>query len=295
MKNFLHNSDSTDLLLDAMCNVFGVVLIIAVAIGGVTISQKISDPGKVSEAELQDISSSCALQSGKLAAARSQRELLQSLLAKTPGAVGSKAHSQTINQHHSQLLDTVNNLADRIEAEDRKLLQALTLEERLTNSSEAEERARIARYSEALKQQNNIILPAYGKTAAKSLKPWRLLVDKDKFYIIGSNQDIYRGSDENSAVEINSFKQGKTRFFHIRKRPEKGIVLQDFSCAQTLPPPEQMKEYFIEISSETDAVAAAAFIISKLRQQNICFFWRTVPEHGAVLKTAEQGNYEVSR
>ena len=295
MKNFLNNSDSTDLLLDAMCNVFGVVLIIAIAIGGVAISQKISDPGKVSEAELQDIRSSCALQTSQLAAARTQRELLQNLQPRASHSRGNTEYDQTVNQRHKQLLDQVNDLAERIENTDRQLVKALALEKRLKTSSEEKERAKIAGYRKALQKQNNIAISSYGKTTAESLNPWRLLVDKEKFYIIGSNQDIYRGSNENSAVVISSFKQGKTRFFHIRKRPEKGIALQDFSCAETLPPPEKMQEYFIEISSEPDAVAAAAFIIGRLRRQNIAFFWRTVPEDGAVMKTAEQGNYEITR
>ena len=47
MKNFLKNSDSTDLLLDAMCNVFGVVLLVAIIIGGLSISRQIISGGSI--------------------------------------------------------------------------------------------------------------------------------------------------------------------------------------------------------------------------------------------------------
>ena len=295
MKRFLQDSDSTDLLLDAMCNIFGVVLIVAIAIGGVSISQKLSTPDKISRRTMQELQSKCSLQTTQLAAARSQRELLQELAKKIPATPRQESSYRDLIQLHSHWQEQVNDLADRIESADRQLAQAQALGERLNNSNEAQERQLIDHYNKALQQQSDSQILTYGKVQTSSLQPWRVLVDKEKFYIIGTNQDIYRrSSNDDQAVKISSFKQGRTRFFHISKRPEKGIDLREFSCRTTLPPPEKMKDHFVEIFSESDAVASAAFIIGKLRERKILIAWRTVPETGAVLRTAEQGIYEVS-
>ncbi|MBE6402638.1 MAG: hypothetical protein IKD10_08120 [Lentisphaeria bacterium] len=295
MRDFQSGSDSTELLLDAMCNIFGVVLITAIAIGGVTISQKFSDPGKISKQSMQELQSKSSLQATQLAAARSQREILQELAKNIPVNTPEDSGKQLLDQQYRQLLDRVNTLADRIEAADRQLAQAQAVEERLNNSSEEKERLLIARYREALEQKSGQAVQTFGKVRANSLKPWRILVDKEKFYTIGSNQDIYRGSTNDSAVEIKSFKQGKVRCFHITKRPEKGRSLQEFSCERVLPPAEKMDEYFVEVLSESDAVASGAFIIGKLRKKKLYIAWKTVSGKGAVLRTAEQGIYEVSR
>lgn len=190
MRDFQSGSDSTELLLDAMCNIFGVVLITAIAIGGVTISQKFSAPGKISQQSMQELQSKSSLQATQLAAARSQREILQELAKNIPVNTPEDSGKQLLDQQYRQLLDRVNTLADRIEAADRQLAQAQAVEERLNNSSEEKERLLIARYREALEQKSGQAVQTFGKVRAKSLKPWRILVDKEKFYTIGSNQDI---------------------------------------------------------------------------------------------------------
>ena len=73
------------------------------------------------------------------------------------------------------------------------------------------------------------------------------------------------------------------------------MLLKELSLEKIGITPADSSKYFVEILSEPDAVAAAALLVKTLRQNNIYFAWRTVPANGAVLRTAERGNYEISR
>ena len=295
MKNHLFDSDSTELLLDAMCNVFGVVLLIAIIIGGVTVSNKITDPGMVRVETFKQAEQSAALQSSRLKAARARRDFLQSLHHNRKTALPPEAIDRALEQAHRQLVDKVNAQADRIEALHSQLAAEKALTWRLQNSSIKQERALIAQYQSALQNAQNSQAMLYGVAAAGKLTPWRILADKEKFYVIGSNAEIYRGSDRDSQVDIRSFKQGKHRFFRIVKRANKGMLLKELSLEKMGITPADSSKYFVEILSEPDAVAAAALLVKTLRQNNIYFAWRTVPANGAVLRTSERGNYEISR
>lgn len=295
MKNMLNNSDSTDLLLDAMCNVFGVVLLIALVFGGISISRKISSPDKISRETLQKAQSESALLNSQIRAAQAQRELLQKLSGKSNAGQSELAVDKTLEREHRLLLDKVNGLADRIEELDRQLFYEKNYGERLSNSSVAQEKDLIAQYNNSLKQNKDSRMVLYGSARVNKLQPWRLLVDAEKFYIIGSNRDIYLNNRIGSAVKINSFKQGPHRFFRIEKLPEKGCGLQEFSLEKLALPSGDRAGYFVELLVEPDAVAAAADIIAELRRENILFAWRIISGKSAVLRTAERGDYEVSR
>ena len=295
MKNMLNNSDSTDLLLDAMCNVFGVVLLLALVFGGISIANKISSPDKVSRETVEKAQSENTLLVRQLQTARAQKELLQKLSGKTEADRGDLAVDKTLEREHRLLLNKVNSLADQIEELDRQLFYEKNYGERLGNSSVAQEKDLIAQYNNSLKQNEESGVVLYGSARTKNMQPWRLLVDAEKFYIIGSNRDIYLNNRIGSAVKINSFKQGPHRFFRIEKLPEKGCGLQEFSLEKLALPSGDRAGYFVELLVEPDAVAAAADIIAELRRESILFAWRIISGKSAVLRTAERGDYEVSR
>lgn len=290
MRDFLKNSDSTDLLLDAMCNVFGVVLLTAIIIGGISISRTISSPDHVSSKSLQQAQNESALLNRQLNAARSQRELLQSLQSRTIAASDSVAVNKTLENRRRELALEVNKYADKIEEISRIIAAEKKLQYKLKNSSIQQEKALIDQLENALAQNRENPAISYALVPAENLTPWRIIIDSEKFYIIGSNQDIYRKTAENSGVKIHSFRHEKNRYFQISKIPAKGIPLQEFIPGKLF----DKNRYFAGLAVESNAIAAAAGIISTLRKNNIAFTWQIIPEDGLVLRTAERGNYVVS-
>ena len=223
-----------------------------------------------------------------------QRELLLSLKGKNTVDEKQETVDQSLVQSHRKILDKVNSLADRIEDVDRQIFFEKTYAGRLKNSSIDREKELIGKYKDAIQKKRNQRAVAYAVASAGAMVPWRILIDADKFYIIGTNQDIYQGSTANSAVSITSFRQNGYRFFRIVGRLEKGVPLQELNIQKNLPPADNRKAYFVELLTTPDAVSAASGIIDGLRQKNIPFSWRIVPENGVMLRTAEEGNYEVS-
>lgn len=293
MKNFLKNSDSTDLLLDAMCNVFGVVLLVAIIIGGLSISRQIISGGSIDREAIEQAQKEYALLTSQLKSAQVRRQLLQDLQTGANSGSETVKIDRKLEAHQQQLIIKANILADKIETLDRAVIAEKALQNRLKTSSIDREKEFIHKINQVLAKEKNTPATVYGVSSTDSLAPLRFIVDNEKIYYIGSNQDIYQGSTEKSAVNIRPFKQSGHRFFHISKRPDKGIKLEDFSVSDRLHsiPPDQ---YFVELSVESNAVAAAAGIITQLRQSNVPFAWRIIPEDGTVLRTAGKGNYEVS-
>ena len=290
MKNRLFFSDSIDLLLDAMCNVFGVVLLMAIILGGISASRQITSSDRIDSRQMQQAQNESALLASQLQAAQSQRELLQSLLGKSDLSGGLVPIDHSLQDKHRKLVIEVNKYADKIEDISSRIAKEKMFQARLKNSSVEQEKALIARLKNTLAAGGDTPVAAYGLAPAKHLTPWRIMIDPEKFYIIGTNQDIYQGGAENSGVTVSSFKYGKIRFFQIRKVPDKGFLLQDFSPDRLI---DQDKN-FVELSVTGNAIAAAAAVIAELRKHNIAFIWQIVPEEGMLLRTAERGNYVVS-
>ena len=292
MNGHWKNSDSTDLLLDAMCNVFGVVLLVAIIIGGLSISKRIIAGGGVSYETAEQARKLYMSVNSQLKAAQTRRQLLQDLLKGAPVSSKTVKVDQTLAGQHQQLVIKANSMADTIEALDRAVTAEKSMLNRLKNSSAEQEKALIAKLNRIIGTELKTPAITYGASSTDSLVPLRFIVDAEKIYYIGSNQDIYRGNTENSAVNIRSFKQSGQRYFHISKRPEKGVSLKD--PAECISLQFVADKHFVELSVEKSAIAAAAGVISYLRKNNIPFAWRIIPEEGTVLRTAEKGNYEVS-
>ena len=290
MKDNLKNSDSTDLLLDAMCNIFGVVLLTAIIIGGISISHTITSPGEVSSKVMQQAQNESALLTSQLNAARSQREFLQNLQSRNSVSEQVAAVDKTLEKRRRQLALEVNKYADKIEDISRSIAAEQALQYKLKNSSIQQEKLVIEQLKNAMTQTRRAPNVSYGLAPAKNLMPYRVIIDPEKFYIIGTNQDIYQPDTENSGVKINTFKHGRTRFFQISKIPEKGIPLSEFAPGKLF----DKAACFAELAVESNAIAAAAGIIAELRKNNIAFIWQTITENGLTLRTAERGNYVVS-
>lgn len=284
---------SMDLLLDAMCNVFGAVLLAAILIGGLSSVKKLAAPsGGIDRKLFEQKSRELQKLQTELETLQLELSILNAIAPDAPQK--SAALDQNKLARYRRQVISANTLADEIESKQLLLRQKQSDRQLQKKFTEAELDREIKKLAGKL-----AIAPEPEKLPVKSytdsLQPWRILVKKTHFFNIGSNLMIRRLSPPDNAVKIKSFKLDDEEFFHIRALPEKGVEIDSFDLGKLQIAPGTFDRYFVELLVEYDAVSSAALLVKKLRQNNILYHWRTIPPEGALLRTAQEGRYEVSR
>lgn len=298
MKKLRNSFDSMDLLLDAMCNVFGAVLFLAILLGGIKIASDMqNDSGTVSRAEYDKLAARQALLKDQLHAAEKEYTLLAAL--SIPQDVQQLKIDPKLLENYQKQTAKVNALADRIEHTQKQLAAAqkrLKIKQYLSKNpgkAQAELDSEIARLQKLLAEIPAEKIAEQIITRSNTKQPFRILLTCRKVYLIGSNRDIRLGSSNDSDVTIKLYRRDASELFHITKRPEKGIKLENFSLDMLPFSPEEYKDHFVEILVEDDAIAQTAVLLKLLRSRNISYNWRTVSRYGANLHSQTGAVYEV--
>ena len=280
---FKHSNDSMELLLDAMCNVFGAVLLTAILIGGAETVKSITNPAGTVEKKLYlQARKELQLLESRQKIAALEKAMLQAL--PLPPDTASKDTAPELLQQYRKNAAKLNALAQKIESlertvtEDKALLEFASLP---PNSS-----------PEVL-PTNELALSGSRRTAG--LQPWRLLVTPQGVHVIGSNSMIRQGSERDSDVEIKHFESGKNDFYRITAKPGRAVRLEKFKLQFPAAADAGQIGFFAELLVQPDAIASSALLISNLRKNNIPYHWCIVSGNGALLRTAEGSKYEVSR
>lgn len=280
---FKHSNDSMELLLDAMCNVFGAVLLTAILIGGAETVKSIANPvGTVEKKLYLQAAKELQLLESRQRIADLESTMLQAL--PQPPAAPPADPAPELMQKYRQYAAKLNTLADKIESLERSIAENKALLEFVKMQEDTD------LISAATGELN---LTGSHRTAG--LQPWRLLITQQGVYTIGSNAMVRRGSSSDSAVEIKHFESNRNDFYRITPKSGRAVKLQDFQLEFPAADNPKQPGYFAELLVLPDAVAPTALMIKNLRKNNIPYHWRIVSSNGALLRTAAGGKYEVSR
>ena len=301
MKRKPFASDSMELMLDAICNVFGAVLMIAITIGGVSITGKLHKQDSVSTSEqMQKAQQELTLLQTQLLNTETELALLKKLplpLSSNTAITGSTAEVQKYNLAVQQ----ANNLADQIE-DLRKQQQILQHKNRLLATADqpgaiSKTQKKIAQLQQSL-QKESAALPTLPLLQSNTqLQPWRLLLDEQGLcYLAGSNQAIHSCNPPGNEVSIKRFEAYGSYFYNLTPIPGRGRKLTGSSTQSPLLPNDGQKKYFIEILCPGKAIAQGSELLKKLRKERYFTSFRIIPDNAAVLRTAsERTDYEMVR
>lgn len=292
---------SMELLLDAMCNVFGAVLFASILIGGMSVSRELAGRGDQVDSEaFNAMRAQSRLLDEQLKASAMELDMLQSLAGDSPAAhvgkrdLGLQQRAAATVAAANDLALELNDLQRKLSLKRRELLQGRKFQDAADSRTPDDLAAEEKQLEQQLAKVTDRSWALPEKVVDPKLTPWRYLIAADEFFLIGSNAHIRYGRSNNNALEIKRFAYGENEFFRLIKQPGKGIA---YSEAELLAQLENVdrQEHYIELLVEADAVARAAVIVQLLRQNNFLYNWRIVPESGALLRTGKRRNYEMVR
>ena len=300
MKRSRHNFDSMELLLDAMCNVFGAVLFAALLVGGVSIvRQAPAAADRVPWEQLRQLQLENSLLDAQLQASTLECSILQNLPQKKTPA-GQSTQQQALRRKYQQQVQQANTLAGAVEAAADRLQQKKQQRAWLKKFSAQSQQtvARLERSIDLLQKKlasppkKSITILSAGET--DKLRPYRLIVTANKVYPAGSDNDIF-GKTLPDSVKATAFRQGDQEFYLLQPIPGKGINIADLKLDMLKLPADFANKYFIEMAVEPDAIAAAAEILKVIRQGKLLHAWHTVKPGEAFWRTAARSSYEVAK
>ena len=295
---------SLDLLLDAMCNVFGSVLVLAILIGGTTVSRQLSSgPDSVDPALFSEARQTVNMLKIQLKNADLEYQTLQELADKN--IPDSLPVAPEIKQKQLQAIAELNDLAlelQRLKNRHDQLQKQLKKADQLKNAPDpaAQQKALDLELQKIREQQSatpprRLELPQLYKISG--LQPWRLLISPQELFVIGSDQDIRRRigrSQADNGISVQAFTLNNYDFFLLRKQDGLGIKLSGQSTENLPLPPASQTGCFIELLVEPGAIAQAAAIMEILRAGNYFTNWRIISSEGAVLRTSQRREHEVA-
>lgn len=294
MKKHLLPPDSLELLLDAMCNIFGAVLLLAIVLGGVTTGQKLLDPEQYIDAQkLKAAQQELVFLQTQLKNLQLESSLLTSL---PPPDTATGKTDNTLQERYRAAAQTANQLADNIERSQQKLRQLHRERQLLANADRPGSTQALQTEISQLKKSLQQLPGQPGQlplaVPVKNRQPWRLLLTAQKLFLIGSNQQLRTAADTVGEVTVKRFSAHGHTFYRLNPLPDKGHTAENFQHSLPRLLPDDRQNYFIEILATPDAVALTAQLLEILRQNQWSYFWRIVPDSGAILRTAERSNYE---
>ena len=294
-------SDSLELMLDAICNVFGAVLIIAITVGGIAVTGKLlKNNSAITAGQLEKAKMELAAAQTRLDNARTELNMLRNLPLTTPLSAAAAIDSEA-EQKYNQAVRQANTLADQIE---NLQLQQQQLLQQISWLQQAAQPGAAGKLQQQIDQLQNSLQKAAAELPelplvlpSGQLQPWRLLLDaRGNCYLVGDNQAIHNCQSPGNEVAIKRFEAYGNYFYHITPQPGRGRGIQYWSQHQVPLPEAGADKYFVELLCDENAVAAAAELLQQLRSRQYPVALRLIPAGGAVLRTAgERSQYEVVR
>ena len=299
MKRHFTPPSSMELLLDAMCNVFGAVLFAAILIGGVSIARNLAlTEDQVDAAAFAAAQAELQLLNDQLKTVNMECELLNNL-PKNPRTASSL--NTSLQKRCNDLIRQLNLLASELEKLSREvdsMQQDLSLAQKFASNIPQNRQLLLEHKNQLLYQLENshaAPLEISSLQYTDKLQPWRLLVTSQEIFVIGSNHHIRSRNSIDNAVEIKVFDFNDFDYFQLRKRSGSGIALSDFVLNESTLPPVDNQQYFIEILTEPDAIRECALLLKSLRADRWAYHWRIVPADGIILSTGTGSKYEMVR
>ncbi|MBE6379488.1 MAG: hypothetical protein E7047_00990 [Lentisphaerae bacterium] len=289
---------SLDLLLDAMCNVFGAVLFAAILLGGSSVAERLSgNSNMVDKAAFDRLQTELEVTEDQLKALNMEYAILQNL---APVAEAQTQADQQLQQRYRQQTERANALAAELETmqtELDKLRRQQAVLQRWQGKSDELSRYLAAEQSKLQTQLKHtdierVKLPEL--SGVNGQEPWWLLVTSNEIFVIGSNKHVRDLQSSGGGIRINMVSQDGEDYYKLRKLPGQGIKLNEFDFKKMAMPENQDKKFFPALLCEPDATANCALLIRELRRSQISYFWKIVPGNGAFLRTAREAKYEVA-
>ena len=286
------SSDSLDLLLDAMCNMLGGVIFLALfAALLLTLpapeKERGAKPDSRSEAELAQ----------SLAALRERAAFLRALRPETETEEEAGAERRLRDEcagaeaEYRTLLDRRR----RRQAARERAARERQLREDFLALSPAERECELARLrDENLRLRREIAaLPAkpwvFAPTTRSALQPWRLILADGRLYRLGDNAAVRRGGS--AEVRAEGLRRNGQEYWMLRVEPGKGTPCADFpweAWSETVP----RERYFIELLVLPGDVAGAAAVREELRRLGFRQSWRVRNVENLALTARKGGVYE---
>lgn len=304
---FRHPDDSLDLLLDAMCNMFGGIMFIAllvVVIAAAAPARRPAQPLPDRAAALRKL----RLLSDRTAALRKQNELSRRLApaadrtAASDGEGPAEAEAEAVARYRA-LERQCRGLATEL----RQLRSA-----NRQQGDRNREKADYAAWPEARKPAEIERLKAHnarlrGEIAAlpmeawvfappekTDLRPWRMILAGNRLYPVGDNAAVRRGGGPDSPVAIAYRRYDRTDYWQLAPRPGRGIPLAEFDWrkwAAAVSP----QRYFPELLTDPGDLAGAAAVRRELRRLGYRQNFQVRRPEELVLAAREGEDYEASR
>ena len=287
---------SLELLLDAMCNVFGVVLLTAIFIGGAAAFKRLTAPdGTVERKVFEQLANEYVMLQQETENAILEINISSALAntTKSPAVLPDDEKSAEFCRRQAQ---KANELAGRIENAQKKVDQLrkdFAFQKKVSIKTLD---SKIKALAEKIADPDNSAgvkeLPV--RIDAGKLQPWRVIVSAGKLYNAGSNAMIRRTGSASGDVKIKSFRLDGMDFYRLEKVPERGVVIEKFALEYLQIPENEKGRYFIEIMAEDNAVSASVPVLHKVRSGNYFYNYRVVPQNGVILRTDAGGRYEAA-
>ena len=285
-----------ELLLDAMCNVFGAVLFMAILVGGVSVVSNLMPQSGVDPAQLEQ-------QKQTVKTRRSELELLQqrcAFIESMPRLEDDELKKLPPETDVRKLVICINDLTAELNALQQKLVRqqqrSKYLKSIMADRRSAEKLSeKHAQLQQLCEQTQAAVWDFTSLRQTGELEPWRVLLTSKEIFIIGANKHIHQRSAVGRGVDITVFRDGEADYFYLTGQPGKGIALQDFTLQKLALPSEEQHKYFIEILTGADCTDRASQLIKALRKHDLAYHWRTVPANGATLRSSNRRKYEVAR
>ncbi|MPM64164.1 hypothetical protein SDC9_111050 [bioreactor metagenome] len=299
-----HSGDSLDLLLDAVCNMFGGVMFIALLVVVIASSAPVRSSGTVSD-------SAAALRRQRLladrnAALRRQLELVRLLTPEGVSETGeggdiaaeadALARYRAVEREYravTQQLRELRTVAQQQAGADRAAADWHALPE----TERRREIERLKLRNDALRRDIAALPPEPWRFAPPEktrLLPWRMILAGGRLYPVGDNAAVRQRGSHDSPAAISYFRYGDADYWQLTPRPERGIPADEFdweAWRNEVP----SNRYFIDLLVDPGDIAAAAAVRSELRRLGYRQSWQVRRPEALVLTARKEDGYEASR
>ena len=287
---------SLELLLDAMCNVFGVVLLAAIFIGGAATYKRLTAPGETVERKVfEQLANEYVMLQQETENAVLEINILSAFSSTAESSARQPDDEKSVELCRQQA-QCANELADRIETAQKNVNQ---LKKDLAFLEKVKMETLDAKINELAGKSAGTdgaaVNAAPVRIDAGKLRPWRVIVSSGKLYNVGNNAMIRRTGSVSGDVKIKSFRLDGMEFYRVEKIPEQGVAVENFNLEYLQIPENEKERCFIEIMAEDNAVSPSALVLHKVRSGNYFYNYRVIPQNGVILRTDAGGKYEVAR
>ena len=288
-------NDSLDLLLDAMCNMLGGVIFLALFAALILFapaSPRRNAAGTDSRTERELAVS--------LEALRGRAALLRELAPEhpLPSDAGEERQLREACRRAEQEFRTLQNEWERRRAARERAGREQRLREDFRERTPAERERELARLRSANDDLRREIaaLPAkpwvFAPPARSTLQPWRLVLADGKLYRLGDNAAVRSGGS--AEVRAEAVRRAGGVYWMLRPEPGRGVPWRDFDWqewSRTVP----RDRCFVELLTLPGDIAGAAAVREELRRLGFQQHWCVRDPENLALTTRKDGVYEAGR